>query len=245
MYREGVLTERYAIPTSRILVNAFGGDDQIEIESNVQTDAWIMGGFGNDILIGGGGNNLLIGGDGNDELYGEDGRDILFGGNGRDSLDGDSGEDILLAGSSTFELSDAALFAIQQEWLRPISLGSRVAHLRGEASGGLNGNKLLIGSGPNQTAFDDGARDSIDNTRTKDFVLANSDRAFRDLFDEADFFEELDGEAASSNSSSNLVIAENDLALGEVLNQFENKKRNCGRKCRRDNSTMMGIGTEL
>ncbi len=201
VYRNNELTETYPIPSSRILVQGYAGDDTIIVDANVSTDTWLFGSLGDDILIGGSGNNVLLGGDGDDQLRSRQGLDILFGGAGRDFLFGGSDDDILHAGTSVYDLSDAALFAIQQEWLRPLDVETRVAHLKGTLAGGLNGSRFLIGSGPNQTAFDDGVRDLIDNHRTKDFVLANTDQAIRDLFNPTELFEELDGSSGSSGSS--------------------------------------------
>ncbi|MFO0921389.1 MAG: Ig-like domain-containing protein [Pirellulales bacterium] len=201
VYRNNELTETYPIPSSRILVQGYAGDDTIIVDANVSTDTWLFGSLGDDILIGGSGNNVLLGSDGDDQLRSRQGLDILFGGAGRDFLFGGSDDDILHAGTSVYDLSDAALFAIQQEWLRPLDVETRVAHLKGTLAGGLNGSRFLIGSGPNQTAFDDGVRDLIDNHRTKDFVLANTDQAIRDLFNPTELFEELDGSSGSSGSS--------------------------------------------
>ncbi len=201
VYFGDALLNTFAVPTSRILVNAKGGNDTVVIDANVSTNAWILGGVGNDTLLGGSGHNVLLGGEGNDQLRTREGRDILFGGSGVDFLFGGSDEDILNAGTSLFDLSDAALYAIQQEWLRPIPLESRVAHLRGSQSGGLNGNNKLIGSGPAQTVFDDNAQDTLDNHRTKDWALVNSDIAIRDIFNAPALYEELDNAPTNSTAA--------------------------------------------
>ncbi len=188
-------TATYPIPSSRILVNGLDGDDTIIVDSNVQTNAWLVGGRGRDTLLGGSGDNVLLGGDGDDILRTRQGRDIVMGGRGKDFLFGGSDDDLLNAGTTTFDSSDPALYAIQQEWLRPISVESRIQHLNGSKPGGLNGNRFLIGSGPGQTAFDDGARDVLDNHKSKDWVLVNTDEAIRDLFNKTSQFEELDDQS--------------------------------------------------
>ncbi|MCA9193735.1 MAG: cadherin-like domain-containing protein [Planctomycetales bacterium] len=192
VYTNEILTGVYPIPTTRLLVNALDGNDTVIIDQNVKTDAWIFGGFGNDILVGGGGNNVLLGGDGDDELRGRQGRDIIFGGNGADHIFGGSDENLLHAGTSAYDKREAALMAIQREWLSADDLALRVAHLRGAEVGGLNQGNFLLGSGTNQTAWDDNSQDVLDNHHKKDWVLANSDTAIVDLFGPTAEFEELD-----------------------------------------------------
>lgn len=208
VYNNGLLENTYPIPTSRIMVNALGGDDSVLVEQNVKTNAWLLGGLGNDILIGGGGDNLLLGGDGNDHLLSRQGQDILFGGLGEDQLDGGSGENILLAGTSIYDLSDAALYDIQREWLGTAPIEIRIDHLRGVQTGGANGNKILVGSGANQTAFDDHAEDRLENHRNNDWILANTDQAILDVVNEYVYLEELDGVSNSRSTSPRLIHAE-------------------------------------
>ncbi len=192
VYWNDVLSASYPIPTSRILINALDGDDIIEVEENVKTNAWLVGSLGNDTLQGGAGNNVLLGGEGDDNLQSRQGRDILFGGIGADYLSGGSDNNILLAGTSIYDLSEAALYDIQREWLGNDSIQVRIDHLRGIRPGGVNGNKFLIGSGANQSAFDDDAVDILDNHRTKDWLLANTDQAILDLVNSHKYLEELD-----------------------------------------------------
>ncbi len=198
----------YPIPTSRIIVNALGGDDRVIVDQEVFTNAWLLGGLGEDILIGGGGDNVLLGGEGNDKLRTREGRDILFGGLGKDELDGGSGDNILLAGSSVYDLSDAALHDIQREWLSSEPIRARIGHLRGVRPGGVNGSTVLIGSGPNQTAFDDNAKDKLENQRNKDWILANTDQAILDVVDSYRYLEELDTASNVRSASTSLIDGE-------------------------------------
>ncbi len=201
----------YPIPTSRILVNALDGDDRVIVDQDVFTNAWLLGGLGDDILVGGGGDNVLLGGDGQDDLRARQGRDIVFGGLGADELDGGSGENILLAGTSVYDLSDAALFDIQREWLSSNSIRARIRHLRGVQAGGENGGFVLLGSGPHQTAFDDDAEDDLDNQRNRDWVLANTDEGRLDSTKPFTYLEELDAIGPSRLVSRNASITQNRL----------------------------------
>ena len=65
---------------SSIEINAGSGDDVVRILSNVDTNATVDGGDGNDQLFGGSGSDLLIGGPGQDKLMGNKGFNIYTGG---------------------------------------------------------------------------------------------------------------------------------------------------------------------
>jgi Ca2+-binding RTX toxin-like protein len=90
--------------TGQIIINAFGGDDMIDIAKQITTDTRIFGGDGNDVILGGSGRDTINGGAGSDIIYGGNGADLLigaeaadiiFGGNGADSIDGGDGDDWL------------------------------------------------------------------------------------------------------------------------------------------------------
>ncbi len=100
------------------------------------------------------GNNVLVGGAGNDTLNAGSGRDILIGGSGANTLVAGSGDDIMIAGSTSYDNNITALLALSAEWGRTdANYATRVAHLQGTLSGGLNGSYFLNTS----TVFDDPA----------------------------------------------------------------------------------------
>ncbi len=94
-----------------------GGNDRLEIGSDVRVRFTIEGQVGNDQLEGGAGdevirggadrddidgfsgNDTLDGGDGNDVVYGGDDNDLVTGGAGSDWLEGGRGDDTLLGGA--------------------------------------------------------------------------------------------------------------------------------------------------
>lgn len=78
---------------SSIHVLALGGDDQIDIASDVYLPAWVQAGDGNDTIHGGSGDDTFEGGSGTDTIYGGAGNDIIHGGLDNDSLYGDAGND--------------------------------------------------------------------------------------------------------------------------------------------------------
>ena len=100
----------------------------------VSNIANVVGGAGNDILVG----NALA-----NQLTGNAGKDILIGGGGADVLSGGAGDDLLLGFSTTHATNAAALIAIQKEWTSATAYATRIAHLRGNTPGGLNGTTFL------------------------------------------------------------------------------------------------------
>jgi Ca2+-binding RTX toxin-like protein len=138
-------------PTGRIIIYGQAGDDTILLSGAVSQDAWIYGGAGNDVLRGGAGNNVLLGEDGDDVLFGTLGRNLMIGGLGSDLFFGRAGEDILVGGTTAHDANEAALSAIMAEWTSSADYQTRIDHLRGTTTGGLNGDVVLDVS----TVFDD------------------------------------------------------------------------------------------
>src|SRR5262249_51780531 len=165
---------------SRIIVRTYEGDDTVQISGSVNVPLWIFGGSGNDHLNAGNAPSVLIGGSGDDELLGGSARDLLVGGTGADRLVGNADDDILIAAYTEHERNLNALCNIMKEWTRAdAGFSSRVAHLEGGASGGLNNSVLLNTS----SIHDDGISDQIDvltGSSGDDWYIfdsANGDRA--------------------------------------------------------------------
>jgi len=88
--------------------------------------------------------SVLVGGAGNDTLSGGSGRNLLIGGLGADTLYAGSGGDILIGGYTNYDTNLTALAYLMAEWGRTDgSYATRVGHLSGSLSGGLNGPYLL------------------------------------------------------------------------------------------------------
>ena len=79
----------FTASVNSIVMDGRAGNDLIWIAHQVNNNAEIYGGAGND---------LIEGGSGNDRIFGEDGRDILFGHAGSDLLAGGAGDDWLFGG---------------------------------------------------------------------------------------------------------------------------------------------------
>lgn len=105
VWANGVRIGSFAPGGGGIVADGGAGDDLILLSPQIDTDAELYGGAGNDLIRGGGGDDRidgeggddwLFGGHGNDRLYGGPGNDWLFGGPGLDFLDGGDGCDHLV-----------------------------------------------------------------------------------------------------------------------------------------------------
>src|SRR5205085_1602097 len=159
-------------PSARSVVYGLDGNDTIELLTtrignktySIGLRSVLDGGKGNDLVDARGstGDNVLLGGDGNDTQYGGSGRDILVGGLGADLLRGGDDDDVLIGGTTDYDGDLTAWSVIVDEWSRTdANYATRVDHLFGAASGGMNhiqGNyKYLNGS----TLHNDGAIDEL------------------------------------------------------------------------------------
>jgi hypothetical protein len=145
---------------AHLLVRGNGGADTIRLAGNLSVPALLFGGDGNDTLDASGStaNNVLVGGAGNETLIGGSGRDLLIGGLGADVLRAGSGGAILIGGPTDSDANVPALLALMKEWGRTdANYSTRVKHLNGSLSGGLNGSYRLTKT----TVLDDSATDYL------------------------------------------------------------------------------------
>ena len=143
-----------------LLVYGYGAGVTIQLTGGLAVPAFLFGSDSHDTLDASGSvaNNVLVGGAGIDRLYGGSGRDLLIGGLGADTLVAGSGGDILIGGYTNYDADLTALCAIMKEWGRTdADYNTRVKHLQGTLSGGLNGSYRLTAT----TVHDDNALDSL------------------------------------------------------------------------------------
>lgn len=175
-------------PTQQILVFGQAGFDSIQLQSArigkttayVNVNAIVDGGSGNDTIDAGGSraSNILLGGAGIDQLWGGLGRDILLGGLGADTLHGGDDDDLLIGGTTSFDANLTALNALLAEWSRrDLDYQSRVDHLTGATSGGLNGSTLLTPS----TLYDDQDVDQLYGDAGRDWFLRSNTSPWTDV----------------------------------------------------------------
>jgi hypothetical protein len=149
-----------AEPSSRIVVYTQAGNDFVDA-SQTTTPVWIFAGDGIDTLFGGQGNDVIVGGKGHDNLSAGGGRNLLIGGRGASTIFDPWSEDIVIAGSTRYDDNPAALAAIMAEWTSQNDYATRIAHLRGDIPGGLNGGVFLKSTGPDATVFGNQAADVL------------------------------------------------------------------------------------
>ena len=125
---------------SRLIVEAGGDDDHVEVSPLFVRPVQLAGGDGDDLLVGGRGKDVLLGGPGNDQLLGGRGHDILIGGGGADSLDGGDNNDLIIAGAASFEADPGALLRLS---LANSSPRAYAARLRKNAVPALDATTLL------------------------------------------------------------------------------------------------------
>jgi hypothetical protein len=115
-------------------------------------------------------------GAGTGQLIGDGGRDLLIGGNGASSLVGSGGDDNLIAGYTSYDHNDAALWAIMAEWTSADSFDQRVAYLSDLATADSfadrhNGDYFLIAD---VTVFNDATKDSLNGSGGSDWLFADA-----------------------------------------------------------------------
>lgn len=160
----------------RIVIYGGKQNDNIAINAGVTKSAWIYGDAGNDSILGGGGQDILVGGEGNDTLSGGGGRDILIGGIGVDNLFAGSGGSLLINGKTSYDaegVGDAALAAIQREWISNRDVTTRAANLRGTGTGPReNGDTFLISTGRDATLSSDTQVDTLHGGAAADWFFS-------------------------------------------------------------------------
>jgi acid phosphatase len=173
----------FAQSFSRIEIYGQGGDDKINVASDVTTPAYIFAGAGDNKITGGGGQTVIVGGSGDNILTGGSGPSIIIAGAGHDHLKTGSGAALLIAGTTTFDADVEALRALEAEWSRTDeTFAQKAAHLTGGAAGGLN----VISSAGQSVILDSTTVQSHDqgDVITRDGDAGVQDLIFANLFGE-------------------------------------------------------------
>lgn len=163
-----------------------GGDGNDVIYARGGSDI-VYGGKGNDTIIGDAkshlmfgeddndkitGHGVLVGGAGSDTLVATGSRNVLIGGVDADQLTAALGGDLLIGGTTNFDANITALKAILAEWSAALAVNTRIAHLTGSLSGGLNGSFYLVSDAVRPgTVHDDLAIDTFTNTFAEDWLF--------------------------------------------------------------------------
>jgi Ca2+-binding RTX toxin-like protein len=122
----------------RVVIYGQGGNDLIQVDAGITTNAQLFGQAGNDILVSGSGHDILVGDIGDDILYGFNGRDVLFGGLGRDFLQGASWNgsataadgDLLIGSFVTFDYDIYQVSDVAERWRSASSYNTGIDSIR-------------------------------------------------------------------------------------------------------------------
>ncbi len=163
-----------------IVIYGYGGNNTITLNSNVTTNAYVLGGNNGNTITGGSGYNILVGGSGTDKITGGSNRDLLIGGTGGDTMNGGGGDDILVAGTTSYNDNLGALESIMAEWTSSHSYSDRVKNIsNGTGSvSRLNGAFFFIDG---WTVFDDSKADTLTGGSGTDWFFANKDTGIVDV----------------------------------------------------------------
>jgi Ca2+-binding RTX toxin-like protein len=173
-------------PTGHVIVYGQSGNDIIKTAAQtfngvltyVNVPLLIFAGSGNNTLnvSGSTAGNVLVGGGGSNQLIGGQGRDILIAGAGQSTLQAGNppstnlaqGGAILIGGTTDFDTNAAALASILAEWGSTSAYMTRIDHIMGTLSGGLNGTNFLNST----TVHDNGKADTLMGGTGMDWFFA-------------------------------------------------------------------------
>ena len=162
---------------SRVIVEAGGGDDRVELPATFTKPAQLEGGAGNDVLIGGRGKDVLLGGAGDDRLGGGRSHDILIGGAGADVLEGGDNNDLLIGAATAFEGDAGALLRLSLVNNSARSYRAKLARGGLPALGAAavpddNAADVLTGGGGTDWFIPDATLDTLGDRSSKEVVGA-------------------------------------------------------------------------
>lgn len=124
--------------TSRLIARGGAGNDVITVSPLITLPAFLYSGTGIDKLNGGGGQNVLVGGGGTVTMIGGPTRNVLIAGAGKATIYssklgvpvGANSGSLMIAGSTSFDQTDAALSAIMHEWGSSDAYATRISKIR-------------------------------------------------------------------------------------------------------------------
>jgi hypothetical protein len=171
-------------PSGHVIVYGQSGNDIIKTAAQtfngvltyVNVPLLIFAGSGNNTLnvSGSTAGNVVVGGGGSNQLIGGQGRDVLIGSAGSSMLQAGSnpspnlGGAILIGGTTDYDNNAAVLASILAEWGSNADYATRIAHLMGTMSGGLNGSNVLN----TNTVHDNGMVDTLIGGSGMDWYFA-------------------------------------------------------------------------
>jgi phospholipase C len=159
---------------SRIQVYGQGGNDHVEIASQVTLPAMIFAGDGNNHIEGGSGNTVIVGGAGNNQISAGAGRNLLIGGTGNTRIVENGGQAIEIAGTTLYDSNAEALTAIENEWASTSdNLATRIANITSGVTQDASNTKYHLAA---DTVFSNGQHNHLQALSGMDWFFANLNR---------------------------------------------------------------------
>jgi acid phosphatase len=155
---------------SRIEVYGQGGNDHVEISSQVTLPAMIFAGDGNDHIQTGAGNTIVVGGTGNNHIEAGAGRNLLIGGTGNTHIEEHDGQAILIAGTTFYDANIEALTAIENEWASNDPLATRITKITGGVTQDSSNTAYHLAA---DTVFSNGYHNHLEAHSGMDWFFAN------------------------------------------------------------------------
>lgn len=169
------VTKQFPLGTiDLIIVNGRGGNDILRLAANINIDA---------IMAGGEGNDTIRGGSGKDSIHGEAGDDIIDGGLGADEIEGGDGIDTIDYSTRTTPITVSLLNTVNQGALfegdilrqfENVNGGSANDTLIGNAGvnvlNGRGGNDSIRGGGGNDTLYGEAGNDALFGEDHNDYL---------------------------------------------------------------------------
>ncbi|HJT99292.1 MAG TPA: M91 family zinc metallopeptidase [Rhodanobacteraceae bacterium] len=148
-----------------------GGNDTIDVASDVKVNIIADGGDGNDSITTGAGDDKVDGGAGNDTIKTGAGSDDVFGGSGVDTIDAGDGNDVVYGGDGDDMLAGAA----GDDYVEGGAGKDRIDGGTGHdmLSGGI-GDDTIEGGAGDDVVYDGQGSDTVANAGGRDTIYAQT-----------------------------------------------------------------------
>jgi len=148
-----------------------GGNDTIDVASDVKVNLIVDGGDGDDTITTGAGNDIVDGGAGNDTIKTGAGSDDVFGNSGVDTIDAGAGNDVVYGGDGDDILAGGA----GDDYVEGGAGNDRISGNDGKdmLSGGIGDDNIDSGAG-NDVVYAGQGKDTIANSGGSDTIYAQT-----------------------------------------------------------------------
>ena len=148
-----------------------GGNDTINVASDVKVNLIVDGGAGDDNITTGAGNDIVDGGAGNDTIKTGTGSDDVFGNSGDDTIDAGDGNDVVYGGDGNDTLAGGK----GDDYIEGGAGNDRIGGNDGHdmISGGVGDDTVDSGAG-NDVVYNGQGKDTVTNSGGRDTIYAQT-----------------------------------------------------------------------